>query len=338
VPEAAAAGPAPNAPAARPVPSTTTAVQAPGTAVTGLTPSTATALPTPSQPKAASAESSAARTKTSATRGIAEVTTAPTTAAPATTFVRARRKRLALAIAGLTGLAIASFLIALAAKSSQRDHGFARQKSAHVAMRSDAALPLAPPPLDAAVAVTATDARGAAVMDADVSSVTGHGAGASHEGIAYLVVRTIPDGGAVKVGDQSRLAVKQPGDPTGAATAQLVLPAGRHVVIAELAGYRPEKREVVLERGDHQRIEIAFTKKVVSRPERAPAMGRLTVRTTPWSDVYLGGKKLGQAPFADLELPAGTHMLTFKNPSHPTVTKQVTIKPGQPTKLNFTLP
>ena len=47
-------------------------------------------------------------------------------------------------------------------------------------------------------------------------------------------------------------------------------------------------------------------------------MGRLSVRTTPWSDVYLGSKKLGQTPFADLELPAGTYTLTFKNPSRPT--------------------
>ena len=67
-------------------------------------------------------------------------------------------------------------------------------------------------------------------------------------------------------------------------------------------------------------------------------MGRLSVRTTPWSDVYLGSKKLGQAPFADIELPVGTHTLTFKNPSRPTVTKTVKITAGKSTKLNFNLP
>jgi serine/threonine-protein kinase len=66
-------------------------------------------------------------------------------------------------------------------------------------------------------------------------------------------------------------------------------------------------------------------------------MGKLSVRTTPWSDVYLGSRKLGQAPFADLSLPAGTHTLTFKNPSRPTVTKTVTIRAGKSTKLNFDL-
>ncbi|HEX5059476.1 MAG TPA: PEGA domain-containing protein, partial [Kofleriaceae bacterium] len=154
------------------------------------------------------------------------------------------------------------------------------------------------------------------------------------EGMAYLIVRTIPDGGTIKVGDQSRHATRQPGDPTGATTAQLVLPPGKHVVTAELAGFQSEQRTVVLAAGDNQRIEITFTKKTTGRPT---PMGKLTVRTTPWSDVYLGTRKLGQAPFADLELPVGTHTLTFKNPSRPTVTKTVTIKAGKSVKLNFNL-
>src|SRR5690606_28778863 len=146
--------------------------------------------------------------------------------------------------------------------------------------------------------------------------------------MGLLVVRTIPDGGTITVGDQVREAAVQPGDPTGARTAQLLLEAGRYTIEAELAGYQPEKRDVVLGGGENKMIEITFTKKL-ARPDRTPASGRLTVRTSPWSDVYLGGKKLGQAPFADLELPAGTHTLTFKNPSRPVVTKTVTIKAGK---------
>jgi serine/threonine-protein kinase len=157
-------------------------------------------------------------------------------------------------------------------------------------------------------------------------------------GEAYLEVRTIPDGGTIKVGDQSRNAIVKAADPSGGATAQLVLEAGRHVIIAELAGYHPEKREVVIQRGEHQKIEIAFTKRILARPERGTPTGKLSVRTTPWSDVYLGTKKLGQTPFADLELPAGTHTLTFKNPSRPTSTKTIKITAGKSTKLNFNLP
>jgi len=129
-----------------------------------------------------------------------------------------------------------------------------------------------------------------------------------------------------------------PNDPKGKPVAQLVLSAGKHQVLVELAGWQPEKREVHLEVGEHQRIEIAFTKKTPKNVDRGPAMGRLSVRTTPWSDVYLGAKKLGQAPFADIELPVGTHTLTFRNPSRPTVTRTVKITAGKSTKLNFNLP
>jgi hypothetical protein len=243
-------------------------------------------------------------------------------------LARKRRTKLLLAVVGLAGLALLSFAIALAA-SRAKQHA-APPDAAQVVVApideppADAAVPTAPPPVDAAPEPT-------------LPAVTAD-AGTTRDGMAYLVVRTIPDGGRIKVGDQSRRAVVQPGDPTRAATAQLVLPPGKHVVTAELDGYRPEKRAVVLERGDHQRIEIAFTKKIVTRPDRGPPTGLLTVRTTPWSDVYLGGKKLGQAPFADLALPVGTYTLTFKNPSRPTVTKTVTIKPGKPAKLNFNLP
>ena len=249
-------------------------------------------------------------------------------------LLRKKRKKLLVAIAALGGLMLASFLIALAA-SKGSDRAAAPVDAAHVAQGAqvaatadaDTALPLAPPPLDAAPspAVAAPDAAHTIVPTP------------IDEDMAYLAVRTIPDGGTIKVGDQLRLATQQPGDPTGAATAQLVLPPGRHVVIAELAGYRPEKRTVVLEPAVHLKIEIAFTKKIAVRPDRGPAMGRLTVRTTPWSDVYLGTRKLGQAPFAELALPAGTHTLTFKNPSRPTVTKRVRIRAGRSTKLNFSL-
>lgn len=235
------------------------------------------------------------------------------------------RKELVLAIAGLGGLMLVSFLIALAASSRGNDRPAAAPDAAMIvaapadAAPADATLPLAPPPADAAPTVPSIDAAPEPGPE-----------------MAYLAVRTIPDGGTITVGDQTEVATAQPDDPRGIATAKLVLPAGEHLVIAELAGYRPEQRTVILEGGVNKVIEIAFTKKIAK--ERAPATGRLTVRTTPWSDVYLGQKKLGQAPFADLELPVGTHTLTFKNPSRPQVTRTVTIRAGKATKLNFSLP
>ena len=46
---------------------------------------------------------------------------------------------------------------------------------------------------------------------------------------------------------------------------------------------------------------------------------------------------MSETPFADVQLPAGTYMVVFKNPSLPPVKKVVTISPGKPVKLNFDL-
>ncbi len=245
----------------------------------------------------------------------------PTTAAAADEAARAHRTRKILMFAGLGGLALLSFMIALAASNSGTPVAASKQDAGITMVERDAALPIAPPPIDAA------EPEPTVPLDASTQKAMG-----------LLVVRTIPDGGTIKLGDQVREAAVQPGDPTGARTAQLLLEAGRYTIQAELAGYQPETRDVVLDGGENKMIEITFTKKVTVRPDRGPPVGRLTVRTSPWSDVYLGGKKLGQAPFADLEVPVGTHTLTFKNPSRPTMTKTVTIKNGKLTKLNFSLP
>jgi len=231
---------------------------------------------------------------------------------PKTAPAEAARRRL-IAIAGLVGLAVLSFVIALAASS-----GGHKQAAPDAAT----ALIVTPVPIDApAVAVAPVPIDAAALPPPTTIDA------APAEG--YLEVRTIPPGGKIKVGDQVR------GTP-----AQLVIPAGTVVVQAELAGYEPLNREVELQPGEHESIEITFRKKVTaSHPvEHGLASGKLSVRTTPYSNVFEGSRELGQTPFADLEMSPGTHTLTFKNPSHETVTRTVKIVAGRSTKLSFALP
>ncbi len=45
-----------------------------------------------------------------------------------------------------------------------------------------------------------------------------------------------------------------------------------------------------------------------------PLTGLLKLDTDPWSDVYLGKRKLGTTPITGVRLPAGVHRLTLKNP------------------------
>lgn len=83
--------------------------------------------------------------------------------------------------------------------------------------------------------------------------------------------------------------------------------------------------------------EILFTKRTGTPRSSAPTTGRLTARTIPPSVVYRGAKKLGETPL-ELEMPAGTYTLMFKNPSRAAVTKAVTISAGKTAKLDFVLP
>ena len=236
---------------------------------------------------------------------------------PAPLDPRQRRIRIATAIAGLVGLMLISFTIALCASRSHKKVPVAEPAG-------DASLLLALEPADAATA----DAE-PAPPPVDARTVD-PGSGAEHRGAekeAYLEIVTIPGGGKLKVGDQVRVA-----------PAQIVVEAGTFDVTGELPGFQPEVRHVAIEAGEHLKIELTFNHKLGATAHVAPALGRLTIRTTPYSEVFENGKKLDQTPFADREMTAGTHTLVFKNPLHPTVTKKITIAAGKSVKLNFALP
>ena len=228
---------------------------------------------------------------------------------------RQRRIRIASAIAGLVGLMLISFTVALCAS---RTHG----KAPVATTGRDASLLIALEPADAAppVAEAQHGVVDAGVADAAVADVP-----IAHE--AYLEVVTIPGGGKLRVGDQVRVA-----------PAQIVVDAGTFDVVGEMPGFQVETRHVAIEPGEHLKIELTFNHKI-GAPVRVPvALGRLTVRTTPYSEVFENGKKLDQTPFADREMTAGAHTLVFKNPLHPTVTKKISISAGKSLKLNFALP
>jgi hypothetical protein len=67
-----------------------------------------------------------------------------------------------------------------------------------------------------------------------------------------------------------------------------------------------------------------------------PASGVLKVRTRPSSEVYLGGRLLGQTPLVT-ELKPGRYTLSFKHDGKPTVRKTVRVRRGDETKLDFEL-
>jgi serine/threonine protein kinase len=140
-----------------------------------------------------------------------------------------------------------------------------------------------------------------------------------------LEVRTRPSGARIKVHQQSRVA-----------PSQFTLPAGRYAIDAELDGWMPERRTVDLVHGERMVQEIVFTTRLTHG--RRSQHGKLTVRTTPPCEVFLGGRRLTDTPFTDLELEPASYTLVFKHPDHASVAKRVTITAGKTTRLSFALP
>jgi serine/threonine-protein kinase len=50
-----------------------------------------------------------------------------------------------------------------------------------------------------------------------------------------------------------------------------------------------------------------------TKPKVAPSFGYLTIDTSPWSQVSVGGKILGQTPLIGVKLPSGSQVLSLKN-------------------------
>jgi hypothetical protein len=222
----------------------------------------------------------------------------------------------AVAIGGLIALAVLSFLLALATRSKSPAAVVPRDATIASAAPRDAR-PDAPPPIDAA----AIDARAPTIpIDARAPTIP-----IDADATTILEVRTQPDGAMVTIDGQTHPS------PT-----QFALPAGHYAIDAELDGWMPERRTVDLVQGARVFQDIVFTARLSH--DRPAQPGKLTVRTTPPCEVFLGTRRLTRTPFADLELPPGNYTLVFKHPDHDTVIKNVTITAGKPTRLSFALP
>ncbi|MCA9582547.1 MAG: PEGA domain-containing protein, partial [Myxococcales bacterium] len=75
-------------------------------------------------------------------------------------------------------------------------------------------------------------------------------------------------------------------------------------------------------------------------PTKAPSSGTgtLQINTRPWSTVYLDGRAVGNTPWRDTKLQAGSHRITLVNPDF-NIRKTITveIQPGQTITKSLTL-
>jgi len=195
----------------------------------------------------------------------------------------------------------------------------------------------APAPSDAALAMAPTDATATPV--APVAQTLPDAGIDAAPARAMLEIITDPANAMVSAGDDR---------PAQASPARFEeLPPGQIRLRIDLDGYESVDRTVTLAAGERRTLEVPLqrippprppVRHVVRHTSKRKSPGRLTARTRPYSVVYLGRRKLGVTPFAGVSLPAGKHVLTFKNPKHRTLKKSVLIRSSKTTKVDIRLP
>lgn len=123
---------------------------------------------------------------------------------------------------------------------------------------------------------------------------------------------------------------------------------GEHTVGAALQGRKSAERQVKLEKpGERAMVVLALAPEPPPTPpkpetprqsKKTPQPGKLTLDTTPWTRVFLRGKKLGDTPLIGVSLPAGKHQLKLVNEEKKISTIiEVDIRSGQTTAKKLRL-
>jgi hypothetical protein len=121
--------------------------------------------------------------------------------------------------------------------------------------------------------------------------------------IGFAAVATPPQTGTLRVRAPVELQVFRSGRPVGSTRAPFSLGAGTHDL--ELVNERLEFRATA--------TAVVTARQTTTLDIDVPP-GRVNFNATPWAEVWLDGRKLGDTPLANVVLPAGEHELVFRHP------------------------
>ena len=125
------------------------------------------------------------------------------------------------------------------------------------------------------------------------------------------------------------------------------MPTRRVRVVVQRAGFRSAEREVEL--ASAQVSELTIDLERDRRRPGAPAQpegpsppvsnepGRLTLDASPWCNVTLDGRSLGQTPVVNQTVAPGRHTIVCTNPQAGSQTVTINVAPGQVVRRRLTL-
>ena len=103
---------------------------------------------------------------------------------------------------------------------------------------------------------------------------------------------------------------------------RITLPSGTHTLefAADELGFR-SRRTVTIAGGQITTMAVALPQAAVS------------LNAIPWAEVWVGGKRVGETPLANLTLPIGLHQVTFRHPQFGEKRASVTVSLLEPARL-----
>ena len=133
-----------------------------------------------------------------------------------------------------------------------------------------------------------------------------------------------PTNGFVLVDAPVELQVLQGGRSIGTSGRRISLAAGSYDLQLRAADFSTSKH-----------VEVAAGR--VARIDVDMPDGTLSLNATPWAEVYIDGRSLGETPIANVPAKVGTHEVIFRNPQFQELRRMVDVASGKPTRLSVPL-
>jgi hypothetical protein len=137
--------------------------------------------------------------------------------------------------------------------------------------------------------------------------------------------RPVPTG-TIEVVSPVSLNVSEAGRPLGASGQPIQVPVGRHTL------------DIVREDLGYQAVQIVDVKP--GRPQRIePSLpsGVANLNATPWAEVWIDGRKVGETPLGHVQLTIGPHEVQFRHPELGDQTRTLVVTTGSVALLSVEL-
>ena len=152
------------------------------------------------------------------------------------------------------------------------------------------------------------------------------GSAAPSQELAAGLLPAAPTVGQVHVQVPFEMQVLEQGAPIGVTSNRLPLSPGAHdlEIVSETLAFRTKVRVDVVA-GRTTRVPVALPK------------GTVHLNATPWAEVWVDGKKVGDTPIGNLPLTIGPHEIVFRHPELGEQAHAATVTAGAPVRLSVDL-